>query len=243
MSYNKRTWANGNVVGAVDLNRMEQGVEDAFGYTYTSTRETLFEGEVTTVASDDDCAGEINYSEVITADTIYVTFNGTGYECNVLVIANSFYVYGGATASGPDYSQYPFAVDSSSEYGTLLHTETAGTYSLKIEAINSSIEVSEDFEKAVQSVSSSSDSLLIEGGNAINDALNHTFAEIRNAMASGNGVIFHFVPTQATEFAEFYTQNIRVVNSSLRRQVIVQYGSSDEVTYTASSDDAYPAIN
>lgn len=29
MAYNKRTWANGNVVGAVDLNRMEQGIEDA----------------------------------------------------------------------------------------------------------------------------------------------------------------------------------------------------------------------
>lgn len=29
MSYNKHTWANGNVVGAVDLNRMEQGIEDA----------------------------------------------------------------------------------------------------------------------------------------------------------------------------------------------------------------------
>ncbi len=26
MSYNKRTWANGNVVGAVDLNRMEDGI-------------------------------------------------------------------------------------------------------------------------------------------------------------------------------------------------------------------------
>lgn len=31
MSYNKRTWATGNVVGAVDLNRMEQGIEDASG--------------------------------------------------------------------------------------------------------------------------------------------------------------------------------------------------------------------
>lgn len=29
MSYNKRTWATGNVVGAVDLNRMEDGIEDA----------------------------------------------------------------------------------------------------------------------------------------------------------------------------------------------------------------------
>lgn len=29
MSYNKHTWATGNVVGAVDLNRMEQGIEDA----------------------------------------------------------------------------------------------------------------------------------------------------------------------------------------------------------------------
>ena len=29
MSYTKHTWATGNVVGAVDLNRMEQGIEDA----------------------------------------------------------------------------------------------------------------------------------------------------------------------------------------------------------------------
>lgn len=31
MSYTKRTWATGNVVGAVDLNRMEQGIEDSRG--------------------------------------------------------------------------------------------------------------------------------------------------------------------------------------------------------------------
>lgn len=31
MSYNKRTWANGNVIGAVDLNRIEQGIEDSRG--------------------------------------------------------------------------------------------------------------------------------------------------------------------------------------------------------------------
>ena len=31
MSYNKRTWVPGNVVGAVDLNRMEQGIEDSRG--------------------------------------------------------------------------------------------------------------------------------------------------------------------------------------------------------------------
>lgn len=29
MSYTKREWATGNVIGAVDLNRMEQGIEDA----------------------------------------------------------------------------------------------------------------------------------------------------------------------------------------------------------------------
>jgi hypothetical protein len=31
MSYTKREWATGNVVGAVDLNRMEQGIEDSRG--------------------------------------------------------------------------------------------------------------------------------------------------------------------------------------------------------------------
>ena len=29
MSYTKREWATGNVVGAVDLNRIENGIEDA----------------------------------------------------------------------------------------------------------------------------------------------------------------------------------------------------------------------
>lgn len=31
MSYTKREWATGNVVGAVDLNRMEEGIEDSRG--------------------------------------------------------------------------------------------------------------------------------------------------------------------------------------------------------------------
>ena len=31
MSYIKREWTNGNVVGAVDLNRIEQGIEDSRG--------------------------------------------------------------------------------------------------------------------------------------------------------------------------------------------------------------------
>ena len=31
MSYNKRTWATGNVVGAVDLNRIENGIADSRG--------------------------------------------------------------------------------------------------------------------------------------------------------------------------------------------------------------------
>ena len=29
MSYTKREWATGNVVGAVELNRIESGIEDA----------------------------------------------------------------------------------------------------------------------------------------------------------------------------------------------------------------------
>lgn len=31
MSYTKREWATGNVVGAVDLNRIENGIEDSRG--------------------------------------------------------------------------------------------------------------------------------------------------------------------------------------------------------------------
>ena len=44
MSYNKHTWATGNVVGAVDLNRMEQGIEDSGNILIV---EATFDGNIT----------------------------------------------------------------------------------------------------------------------------------------------------------------------------------------------------
>ena len=252
MSYNKRTWANGNVVGAVDLNRMEQGVESGQnGYECIEEWTTLTEETVTTTYDSEMQvnSGTLAYSQLITADKLRVTFNGTAYECDVDIaegIFGDFYRYGGIGKDGPDFSEYPFAIvsapvpEGTTPATNTLFAQSADTYTIKIEAVNISVEISDDFKRAVKFVSGGS--LLIEGGNALNDTLNHTFTEIKNAMASGNGVIFHFVPTQSTELAEFYTQNIRVVNSSSVRQVIVQYDSSEEVTYTASSDDAYPSI-
>ena len=100
--------------------------------------QTVFEGSVTTSDSEDELAeGTINYSEQITADTIKVTFNGTEYECPKITTPFGGYAYGGIGEQGYDFSEYPFVIMSGEGTEQIivntLITETAGTYSLKIE--------------------------------------------------------------------------------------------------------------
>ena len=100
-----------------------------------SSWQTVFEGSVTTENTDDGVLGNINYESVIDADKIKVTFNGTEYECDKITtpVGNA---YGGIGESGPDFSEYPFAIMSGQGLETaqtIVYTETAGTYTLKIE--------------------------------------------------------------------------------------------------------------
>ena len=87
------------------------------------TWNTVFEGNVTAEAQQiGEPTGTIEGLTEITADTIKVTFNGTEYTCEKVDDG-----YGDST-----FTEYPFFIDSW-QGSVLLHTQTAGTYTLKIE--------------------------------------------------------------------------------------------------------------
>lgn len=148
MAYNKRTWATGNVVGAVDLNRIENGIADIDvdeirGWDVQNTQ--LFSETVTTTDDGGMNVGTLVYSDTINADSIVVTFNGTDYTCSRIDVSNAYF-YGRYSQSGPDFSEYPFAIQSSDGRNYLV-TQTAGTYTVAVgerEAV-----ASDDFSEAV----------------------------------------------------------------------------------------------
>ncbi len=158
MAYNKRTWATGNVVGAVDLNRMEGGIEENHpGYEYKEEIVTLWEGSVTTEGEEEKAYTIFSRTEQIVADKLRVTFNGTTYVCEKIVKGEDI-IYGGYVDGDRDFSKYPFIISSGTDsYGIYneIDTKTAGTYTLKIEADNSTITTTEGFQKAVKSVGDS----------------------------------------------------------------------------------------
>lgn len=98
----------------------------------------LTEETVTTSAMGPMYGGTLSYSQLIDADTIKVTFDGTEYECTC-VDGRESYNYGGVGETGPDFSEYPFCISSAlhpqtGEPMSQLFTETAGAYTIKIEA-------------------------------------------------------------------------------------------------------------
>lgn len=97
---------------------------------YTST--VLTEETVTTSNQDGKNVGYFTYNDQIDADVIYVTFNGTRYECPVIDNPSGSKYYGGAGEQGPVFTEFPFVVASAVDLNEL-YTETPGTYTVKIE--------------------------------------------------------------------------------------------------------------
>ena len=154
MSYNKRTWATGNVVGAVDLNRIENGIADIDvdeirGWGVQETQ--LFSETVTTTDQEGVYVGTLTYSDDIIAPTISVTLNTTTYTCAQYVYDGTYF-YGGFTTQGIDFSEYPFFIASNNGHNDLV-TESAGTYTVSASIV--SIEISDEFSGAVNTVAES----------------------------------------------------------------------------------------
>lgn len=118
------------------------------GYSCTEEWVTLTDESVTTETSSDGNMSVLSYSEQIVADTIRVTFDGVEYSCPLLNDGS----YGAPfdlEELAFDWSEYPFNLLRDNGNNTLT-TQTAGTYQIKIEVFEATVETSECFKKAVR---------------------------------------------------------------------------------------------
>lgn len=145
MAYEKQTWECGQVITADKLNHMEDGIANAggdcdCGFECEEDVTLLTEETVTAELVGDEAYGTLSYSQLINQDTITVTFNGTEYECDATIEENGGYFYGASYDVDLDawnWSEYPFQISShETPFGIRnnLATQTAGTYTIKIES-------------------------------------------------------------------------------------------------------------
>lgn len=128
--------------GYADVN-----VEGGGGETW----QTVFEGSVTTASEVEETPwAELSEVADLSADTIKVTFNGVEYTCEKQSTLGG-YSYG-APFGNEDWSEYPFRIDINPRMSSIM-TQTAGTYTLKIEEPQSG--GSSDFSTAEVTVTKS----------------------------------------------------------------------------------------
>ena len=190
MSYSEYTWQMGETITAEKLNNLEGGVQEALsGYECVEIKNLFTEENVTTISQNAMNVGQFSYSQIIDADSLIVTIDGTSYE--VSKFGTGDFIYGGfSQKSGLDFSEYPFAIWSSTN-GNTLYTPQSGTYSVKIESlIGETVTTSECFEKAVKLfvLKNVADA---ENGSAVANNISLNVSSGRFAFAEGNG-------TQAT---------------------------------------------
>ena len=183
MAYTPINWQTGDTITAEKLNKCDNG------WSVETASTTLCEESVTT--ADDGYgvySGTLVYSTAITASRLTITFNGTEYICTGRYDSEyASWAYGAPWSNdlnNYDFSTYPFNVYSESGYGTMLATESAGTYTIKITDSSQSIEVSDDFQSAVNSfVDTSMMPMLCVSGTTTHD-------EMASAMMGGSILLF-----------------------------------------------------
>lgn len=141
MAYTPINWQTGDTITAERLNRMDRG------WSVGSTQ--LFSETVTTAGQDGMYSAALTYSQLINADTITVTFDGTEYTCP-RIDAFDQYFYGGFSEQGPVFTEYPFTI-SSFNISNTVYTETASEHTVSVTA--TSMQVSSDFSSAVDAAS------------------------------------------------------------------------------------------
>lgn len=151
MAYEKQTWVCGETITADKLNHIEEGIEDCCGggsdcgYECEETKTLLTEQSVTTTQPQGypSATATLQYSVLIDAEKIIITFDGVEYELDRMG-DNGYYYYG-------NFEEYPFQL-SSNNYGNEISTPSSGTHSIKIERTTSVATTTPCFEMAVKSV-------------------------------------------------------------------------------------------
>lgn len=148
MAYTPINWQTGDTITAEKLNRCDNG------WAVENDSTQILSETVTTDDDWDGCyAGLFAHQGLISADTIVVTYDDADYTLSAIADGSSNYSYGGfTTSSGPDFSTYPFGINSDADDGTYLITPTASTHSVIIKEVSESVATSDSFKSAVLSV-------------------------------------------------------------------------------------------
>lgn len=136
MTYTPINWQTGDTITAEKLNKMDNG--------WGGENTQLFSETVTTAGSSMYKA-TLAYSVTIDADSITVTFDSTEYTCSRIDASGGYY-YGGFSTSGPDFTNYPFAIESINGVNKV-YTETASTHTIAVAA--PALQTSSNFDAAV----------------------------------------------------------------------------------------------
>ena len=164
MAYTPHTWQCGELVTDDDMNRIEEGIQEALdccnnGYSCEDSYVPIYNGVVRTVKHTQQSGQPISggFSGVdlsLFGDVIRVTYDGTEYICPL--VSTEYNQYYGATIANPfsesDFSQYPFNIYLYLQ-GVIVSTQTEGNHIIKVEGIGASPTTSECFDSAVGSAS------------------------------------------------------------------------------------------
>ena len=131
------------------------------GYSVVPGWKTLFDGDITTTEiglRNDYTFPPIDlFLDSSKQYDLRVTFDGTEYLCHGIYDENEGETYYGAgynyDLDEMDWSEYPFSIWPGN-YTTTISTETAGTFSLKVENYTETVVTEPSFKMAVQSVGS-----------------------------------------------------------------------------------------
>ncbi len=208
MAYTPINWQTGDTITAEKLNRCDNG------WSVTSSASTLFNDSVTTYQDGSDNAAELNIG--ISAETITVTYDGVAYSCT-----NDGGMYG---APYEDYSTYPFTLYND---GFML-CETAGTHTVKVEAVTTTAEASDSFAVAVATFVP-----------LLKIVQNHTtWQQVYDAMAAGK--IAYYFYDNGDSASTYFAEDAHFDDSSSRYRVSCNGGSM--TLYADSASGALMAV-
>lgn len=136
MAYTPINWQTGDTITADKLNRCDNG------WAVTNSSTTICDETVITEDDGGMFAGQLTVSS-ITAVSITVTYDGTPYQC----------AQDGDGGYGTDvnftFADYPFRIESDG----FIVTETVGSHTVKVEAVESGVDTSAAFDAAVTAAS------------------------------------------------------------------------------------------
>lgn len=192
MNYEPKTWTCGETITADELNRMEDGIANAGGYECSESRVVLTEENINATESSGTYFALLSYSTPIDDNEIIVTFDGNTYTLQKKRMGTDGDYYGDISGDAPDYTRCPFVVFASAE-GNAVYTETEGAHSIKIEAVQETVETTPCFEKAVSKFNAP---LMINIKSVDEEHstiyLDKKFDEVLNAYLNGRNCILNY---------------------------------------------------